>query len=142
MNSEAYRLERLLSFFKLCMSLFAVFFLYRYVVSNFAGIAFFDFSVEKQALAGRGFNLSQARAHYAATRSSLEVPLMYAFIVIHPLVYLLVSFVMHLKIRSALLGVGSRVVHTRSAMTSGNEMSVMGAMKANERDRDREHDWS
>lgn len=139
MNSEAYRLERLLSFFKLCMSLVAVFFLYRYVISNFAGIGFFDFSVEKQALTGRGFNLAQARAHYAATRSSLEVPLMYAFIIGHPLVYLLVSFVMRLKIRSARLGAGSRVINTRSAVTSsGNEMPVMGARKA----KDREHDWS
>ena len=119
MSSREQALESTLGAFKLVMSLIAAFFLYRYIVMNATGIGFFDFTVEQQALGGGRFDLSQARAHYVATRSSFEVPLMYAFIVIHPLTYLLVSLVMRLKIRSARLGLGRTNSPVISARSSG-----------------------
>ncbi|HCF3690285.1 TPA: hypothetical protein NID02_001597 [Pseudomonas aeruginosa] len=149
MNSREQTLESTLGAFKLVMSLIAALFLYRYIVMNATGIGFFDFTVEKQALGGGRFDLAQARAHYIATRSSLEVPLMYAFIIIHPVTYLLVSLVMRLKIRSARLGLArtnSPVISTRSADNWGSapssrrSYSKPAAEKA--KPKEREPDWS
>ena len=149
MSSREQALESTLGAFKLVMSLIAALFLYRYIVMNATGIGFFDFTVEQQALGGGRFDLSQARAHYVATRSSFEVPLMYAFIVIHPLTYLLVSLVMRLKIRSARLGLGRTNSPVISARSSGNwgsdplpRRTATKPLAEKAKPKEREPDWS